>query len=300
MKIPLKYFDFSLANIEEISQRYSLEELLEKAVLLLDKPPNITSHEASAYVKKILEAKKSGHTGTLDPKVTGVLVVGINKTTRFLEYLSGMDKEYICVARFYSSNLSETVIRNAFRKFIGRIKQHVPKMAAVRRTIRTREIKKIEIFEIRYNKMTTDVLFSALVEKGTYIRVLCEDIGKTLGVKGTMLELRRTKVGPFTHENCTTLQNLWRAKILWKEYSEETLLRKILYPIEVVNPFPEIIFDPKNIARFRNGANVYVDLCAELTHANRIAILDDSKKIVGIGKIQQMNSNWIVIPEKVF
>lgn len=299
-------------ELPEISKRkfiYSIPQLLDRGIILLDKPPRLTSHETSAFVKNILGISKAGHSGTLDPDVSGVLIVALNKATRFLEFLKDYDKEYVCLMRLYSKP-GIPKIKTAMSKFVGIISQQVPLMAAVRRTIRKREIKSLHVLDWCENQLTTDVLFHAKVQSGTYIRVLCEDIGKSLGTKGKMLELRRTAVGPVSENNAPmcTLQELWRAFLIWKEKGDESLLRRYLIPIDTFSQFPSAVLKPTYIRRACCGAALYQDSFVSFpSHANcfnskYISVFDNLGRLVCVAELTTSNKTTqiIAIPKKVF
>ncbi|HEC87909.1 MAG TPA: RNA-guided pseudouridylation complex pseudouridine synthase subunit Cbf5, partial [Thermoplasmata archaeon] len=113
-------------------RRRSVEELIENGVVVIDKPNGPTSHQVSAWVKKILHIKKAGHGGTLDPNVTGTLPVALQNATKVIGLMHGADKEYICVMRL-NGDVNEKKLRETIKSFIGRIWQIPPKEAAVKR-----------------------------------------------------------------------------------------------------------------------------------------------------------------------
>ncbi|MCX8166230.1 MAG: RNA-guided pseudouridylation complex pseudouridine synthase subunit Cbf5 [Candidatus Micrarchaeota archaeon] len=252
------YFEIDLKHTRD--NKPSITELLEKGIILLDKPPRMSSHEASAFVKKILGIKKTGHTGTLDPNVSGLLIIGLNKATRFLEYLNTLDKKYVCLMRLYKKDVQlnelETIIKN---NFLGKVLQEVPTMAAVKRQKRFRKIYYIKVLEIKHNSMTTDVLFEAHVEKGTYIRTLCEDIGKKFNCIGKMLELRRTAIGKFDEQNYRfiTLHDLYYAHYRYVNLNDQEPLRNIIRPIEEFCEFEKLVIKNQFLKKAINGDLLY-------------------------------------------
>jgi H/ACA ribonucleoprotein complex subunit 4 len=168
------------------------KELLENGIVNIDKPSGPSSHQVSAYVKYILRVKKSGHAGTLDPRVTGVLPVAIGRGTRVVQALLPSGKTYVCVMHVHK-DIPEESIREAFIHYIGKIKQLPPVKSAVKRQVRERNIYALELLDMQHQ----DVLFTADVQAGTYIRKLCHDMGEYLGCGAHMVELRRTRAGPF-------------------------------------------------------------------------------------------------------
>lgn len=205
----------------------SIKELLDYGIVNIDKPSGPTSHQVSAYVKKILNVSKSGHSGTLDPKVTGVLSVAIGKGTRIVQSLLPAGKEYVCLMKIHRE-VDEKKLRKTIQGFVGEIDQLPPVRSAVKRQQRKRTIYYIDIIEI----LGKDVLFRVGCQAGTYIRKLCSDIGDKLGTGAHMAELRRTRAGPFDESTICTLQDLKDAYYYFKEKSKEKELRKIVMPIE--------------------------------------------------------------------
>ena len=205
----------------------SIKELLDYGIVNIDKPSGPTSHQVSAYVKKILNVSKSGHSGTLDPKVTGVLSVAIGKGTRIVQSLLPAGKEYVCLMKIHHDVDEKTLIKT-IQSFLGEIDQLPPVRSAVKRQQRKRTIYYIDIIEI----LGKDVLFRVGCQAGTYIRKLCSDIGDKLGTGAHMAELRRTRAGPFDESTICTLQDLKDAYYYFKEKSKEKELRKIVMPIE--------------------------------------------------------------------
>ncbi len=204
----------------------TLKELLEGSVICINKPEGPTSHEVADFVKKILRAEKCGHGGTLDPNVSGVLALAINKSTKVMDSLLKAGKEYICVMHLHSE-ISKDKILESSKQFIGKITQLPPVKSAVKREWREREIYYIDIIEIKGR----NVLFKVGCQAGTYIRKLCFDWAKFLKTNGHMQELVRTKAGPFNDNEWYSLQDLKDAFTLYQEGNEEELL-KILKPVE--------------------------------------------------------------------
>jgi H/ACA ribonucleoprotein complex subunit 4 len=205
-----------------------IEYLLENGVIVLDKPAGPTSHEVATWVKKILNADKVGHGGTLDPGVTGILPTGVGNATKAMQALLPAGKEYVCVLELHKSTPEEDV-RRVIEEFVGKIYQKPPLRSSVKRVLRVREIYYNQILEITGRL----VLFRVGCQAGTYVRKLCFDIGEALGVGGHMRELRRTRVGAFREdEHLCSLYDLKDAYIFWKEDGNEKLLRKYLLPLE--------------------------------------------------------------------
>ncbi|MHA1302688.1 MAG: RNA-guided pseudouridylation complex pseudouridine synthase subunit Cbf5, partial [Candidatus Heimdallarchaeaceae archaeon] len=215
----------------------SIDELLEYGVINLDKPPNPTSHEVVSYVKKILDISRAGHSGTLDPAVTGVLPVALNKATRILDTLLLAGKEYVSNMLLHD-DVEEKYIREIMSQYVGVIYQRPPMRASVKRVLRKRMIYELEILEIEGRQ----VLFKVKCQAGTYIRKICHDIGQSIGCGAHMKELRRTRTGPFTEETfLSSLHDLYDAFAWYKEERDERPLRNIILPMEfAVKHLPKI------------------------------------------------------------
>lgn len=217
----------------------TLEELFKYGVVNINKPKGPTSHQVTAYLRDIVKASKAGHSGTLDPRVTGVLPIAMNRATRVVQFLLLSGKEYITLMHIHKK-VDEYSIRKVISEFVGVIEQLPPIKSAVKRQLRKRKIYYIKILEIDGQ----NVLFKVGSQAGTYIRKLCHDIGVKLGVGAHMVELVRTKAGPFTLEDTFTLQDVTDAFYYAKKGKEE-YIRNVILPIEnAVRHLPKIwVFD---------------------------------------------------------
>ncbi|HET8719505.1 MAG TPA: RNA-guided pseudouridylation complex pseudouridine synthase subunit Cbf5, partial [Candidatus Nitrosotenuis sp.] len=206
----------------------SINDLLNYGLILLDKPPGPTSHETVAWAKRILNLPKIGHSGTLDPQVSGVLPLGLGEATKALGVLLLGPKEYYGLGRLHILPSAEK-LENVLNMFKGEIYQKPPQRSAVLRKTRTRTIYELEVIEQKERLL----LLRVLCEAGTYIRKLFYDLGEILGPGATMIELRRSRVHQFNeNQKLTTLHELAEAFAQWKEQGNESLLKKIILPIE--------------------------------------------------------------------
>ncbi len=274
-----------------------IEKLIEYGVVNIDKPAGPTSHQVSAYVKQILHINKAGHSGTLDPNVTGVLAVALGRATKVVQGLLTAGKEYVCIMHLHTP-ISEERIRKAIESFLGTISQLPPLKSAVKREVRERDIYYIDILEIDGQ----DVLFKVGCEAGTYIRKLCTDIGKKLGTNGHMAELRRTKAGPFNESTLVTLQELQDAYIFWKEDNNENYLRKCIQRIEnAVAHLPKMWISDYAVDSLCHGSALnapgVAKLESEIKYNDIVAIMTLKDELVAIGKAK-MNSNELMMKEK--
>lgn len=259
-------------------------------IIIIDKEKNMTSRDVVNKVSKILDTKKIGHTGTLDPLATGVLVLCVGKATKLVDLITGYDKEYIAkvclgtltdtlditgnIIKEKETNITKEEIENTLKSFIPGYEQEVPIYSAVKingkklyeyaRNGETVELPKryikinsIDLIsDIEYENGKTYFSFITNVSKGTYIRSLINDIGKKLNTYGTMLELRRTKQGNFKIEESSTINNPEIIKIeeILKDYYkveiDGELYRKISNGVKIKNE------DNKGIVVFTHNKEV--------------------------------------------
>lgn len=207
-------------------------------LISINKPKGITSHDAVTEVKKMLKVKKAGHTGTLDPLATGLLIICVNRATRLASYFSGLDKEYKAVMKLGETtdtqdacgkvlekkdvpHIDNALIEETLKSFKGVLLQQPPMFSALKHKGKSlhkyaREGIEIERKPREVNILSIDVLnislpyvtFKTLCSKGTYIRTLCHDAGQKLGTGAHLSELERTAVGPFRIEDSLTLEEL--------------------------------------------------------------------------------------------
>ena len=209
-------------------EQRSLKQHISLGAINLDKSSGPTSHEVAAWVKRILEVDKAGHSGTLDPKVTGILPVLLEDATRIMETLLLAGKEYICLMRLHKP-VPKKRIMEVCREFMGPIYQKPPLKSSVVKELRVRTIYYLDVLEIEEQH----VLMRVGCEAGTYIRKLCFDMGLALGCGANMEELRRTRAGPFREDKTlVTLHNLADAMAAWKEKGDEAALRRCIQPVE--------------------------------------------------------------------
>ncbi|CAN6199964.1 unnamed protein product [Urochloa humidicola] len=161
-----------------------LAEHLRYGVINLDKPSNPSSHEVVAWIKRILRAEKTGHSGTLDPKVTGNLIVCVDRATRLVKSQQGAGKEYVCVARFHAAVPDTSRVAHALEALTGAVFQRPPLISAVKRQLRVRTIYESKLLE--HDPEHHHAVFWISYEAGTYVRTLCVHLGLLLGVGAHM------------------------------------------------------------------------------------------------------------------
>eukprot|EP01059_Diplonema_ambulator_P021276 TRINITY_DN3534_c0_g1_i1.p1 TRINITY_DN3534_c0_g1~~TRINITY_DN3534_c0_g1_i1.p1 ORF type:complete len:482 (+),score=183.16 TRINITY_DN3534_c0_g1_i1:65-1447(+) len=198
----------------------------------LDKPSNPSSHEVVSWIKKILQVDRTGHSGTLDPKVTGSLVICLNRATRLVKSQQNAGKEYICVLRMHDA-VKQKKLEEAMQKLTGAVFQRPPVVAAVKRQLRIRTIYESELIE--YDKSRHLALFRVACEAGTYVRTLCVHMGLLLGTGGHMQELRRSRTGHLSENTgLVTMHDILDAKWMLDNKKDETYLRRVILPCEVI------------------------------------------------------------------
>ena len=233
----------------------TIEQLLNYGIILLDKPPGPTSHETVAWTKRLLKLPKIGHSGTLDPQVSGVLPLGLGEATKALGVLLYGPKEYHALGRVHSLPSKEK-LDEIVKMFTGEIFQKPPQRSAVVRQTRTRTIYEFEIIEQKERLLLTRIL----CEAGTYIRKLYYDIGEILGPGATMIELRRTRVDQF-HETdgLVTLHELADAFALWEENKDDSKLMKMIKPVEyALSELKSVIIRDSAVDAMCHGAQLAI------------------------------------------
>ena len=233
----------------------TLEQLLNYGLIILDKPPGPTSHETVAWTKRILKIPKIGHSGTLDPQVSGVLPLGLGEATKALGVLLYGPKEYHALGRLHSLPSKEK-LDDVIDMFRGEIFQKPPQRSAVLRQTRTRTIYELEVLEQKERLLLTRIL----CEAGTYIRKLYYDIGEILGPGATMIELRRTRVDQFYEsDGLVTLHELANAFALWEEKKDDTKLLKMIKPIEyALSELKSVIIRDSAVDALCHGAQLAI------------------------------------------
>ena len=262
-------------------------------ILLIDKEVNYSSFQAINKAKRLIKADKVGHSGTLDPFATGLLVVTVNKATKVNQFIETQDKEYIATLKLGVKtstldlegevlatkevpSLNEELIINALNKFKGKIKQIPPMFSALkvngqklydlaRQGIEIeRKEREVEIFNIELISFNEDeIKFKVHCSKGTYIRTLGESISEELNTYGHLIQLRRTRVGNFKVEDAYKLDELDNFK---------------LFPIkDALTHYPKIQLNDDEITKIKNGLKFKFN-----TNENEILIIDKNDEPIAI------------------
>ncbi len=241
-------------------------------VIVIDKPAGITSHDVVARVKRVLRAKKVGHLGILDPIATGVLPLVINNATKLARFLEGERKEYMATMKLGEetdtydaegsiinrgdfTSLTGGDIASALNGFTGRIKQVPPMYSAVKLggtplyklarkgIVVDRPPKEVEIYSIEVVKVEPPyVELYVKCSRGTYLRTLCHDAGRTLGCGAHLASLNRTRSGPFSIEESVSLSS-----------DKETLVRRLLTVEKLLSRFKPVNVSREEALRIKRG-----------------------------------------------
>jgi H/ACA ribonucleoprotein complex subunit 4 len=260
----------------------SLAEHIKYGLIVVDKQAGPTSHEIVAWVKKLLELDRAGHGGTLDPKVTGVLPIGLQESTKVVQALLESGKEYVCVMRTHDE-VEESRVVEALGLFVGELFQRPPVRSSVRRRLRTRMI-----YRIGYHEGDgRNWLFTVACQSGTYIRKLCYDVGEFLGCGAHMHELRRTRSGPFTEVDLVSMYDLSEAIDFLKEGEGEEALRTVIRPLEdALGLLPKLWVRDSAVDALCNGAALAMPgvlrLSSGIVRGSMVAVLTQTGEAVAL------------------
>uniref|UniRef100_A0A665UUL8 H/ACA ribonucleoprotein complex subunit DKC1 n=1 Tax=Echeneis naucrates TaxID=173247 RepID=A0A665UUL8_ECHNA len=208
-----------------------IQDYVRSGFINLDKPANPSSHEVVAWIRRILRVEKTGHSGTLDPKVTGCLIVCVDRATRLVKSQQSAGKEYVGIVRLHNAIDSEHALARALETLTGALFQRPPLIAAVKRQLRVRTIYESKLIE--YDPERRLGIFWVSCEAGTYIRTLCVHLGLLLGVGGQMQELRRVRSGVLGEkDNLVTMHDVLDAQWQFDHNKDESYLRRVIFPLE--------------------------------------------------------------------
>ncbi len=258
-------------------------EHLEYGIVVLDKPSGPTSHQVAAWARDAVGSPRAGHAGTLDPKVTGMLVLGLCSATRALDLVREAGKEYVTELVVHRDvghgRLSETL-----EGFVGDVLQTPPKRSAVKRRLRTRRVHSIDLIE----HAPRQALLRVHCEAGTYIRSLCHDIGLALGTGAHMGDLRRTALGPFGEGDMVTLHDLRDAAEWYREDGDEEELRRTVRPMEdLLAGIPSVTVRDSAVDALCHGAPLAVagvlEVDETVAKGRHVAVLSGKGEAVGYG-----------------
>ncbi|KAJ1338960.1 tRNA pseudouridine(55) synthase [Batrachochytrium salamandrivorans] len=255
-------------------------------VINLDKPANPSSHEVVAWIRRILRVEKTGHSGTLDPKVTGCLIVCVDRATRLVKSQQGAGKEYVCVVRLHDALESEKKLAQSIETLTGALFQRPPLISAVKRQLRIRTIHDSKLYEFDNDRHLG--VFWVSCEAGTYIRTLCVHLGLLLGVGGHMQELRRVRSGAMGEDDeMVTMHDILDAQWLYDNNKDESYLRRVVRPLEtLLTSYKRIVVKDSavnavcygaklmipGLLRYESGVDVHEEVVLMTTKGEAIAL----------------------------
>ncbi len=278
-------------------------------ILNILKPTGMSSHDIVSFVRKTLGIKKVGHAGTLDPNVAGVLPICVGKATKFSDILINGDKEYICEIKFGQSTDTQDMYGNVIEKlesfdfnekeviktinsFKGIIYQVPPAYSAVKyngkklyeyarqdivieKEARPAEIKSLDILRI----YDSNVLVKIRCSKGTYMRTLCHDIGKKLGIPAHMGILIRTEAKGLRIEDAISLEDL-------SLYAQMNKIADYIISVDNIVPMKKIVVNEKYYDKLIVGNEVYYKIGADISDDFYVYCKD---MLIGIGHVVDEN-----------
>ena len=275
-------------------------------IILVDKPQDWTSHDVVAKLRGVLHERRIGHSGTLDPLATGLLVAFVGRATRAVEFAEADSKEYLAGLRLgvstdtqdITGNIvaesaalpDEAALREALGRFIGDIEQIPPMYSAIK--IGGKKLYELarrgESVERAPRKITVsaidiagrdgdDYILNISCSKGTYVRTLCSDIGEALGCGACMSSLRRTRAGVFSVDDAHSLADIETAV-------REGRLSDIILPVDTLfASFPKLTVSQSAAKRLKNGNIIKISISAE---DGEYKVYSDSDEFLLLGRVE--------------
>jgi len=236
----------------------AIYDYVRSGMINLDKPSNPSSHEVVAWIRRILKVEKTGHSGTLDPKVTGCLIVCVERATRLVKSQQGAGKEYVAVLRLHNAVEGEAKVARAIETLTGALFQRPPLISAVKRQLRVRTIYESKLVEFDQDRNLG--VFWVSCEAGTYIRTLCLHLGLLLGAGGHMQELRRVRSGiNGEKDNMVTMHDVLDAQYTYDHNKDESYLRRVISPLEsLLTTYKRIVVKDSAVNAICYGAKLMI------------------------------------------
>lgn len=280
------------------------EPIPDDGLFVIDKPRGPSSHQVTAWVGRLL-GRPVGHAGTLDPGVSGVLVVMSGKAVRLAPVLLAEEKEYVCALRTHD-RVSRDQMEEVVSQFTGRIYQRPPRKSAVARSLRIRTVHAIEFLDVSGRIF----LFRIRCDAGTYIRSLCHHMGLVLGTGAHMEELRRTRSGNFSEAEAVTLQQLADAAA-WAQEGVRAPLLDMTHPlITGISSLPRVFVRDSAVDALCHGADLAVPGIKgydEFSRGATVSLLTSRSELIGIGTSLQsskeasaLEHGLVISPRSVF
>ena len=257
-KLLVRSYKYTPINAGSSPTQRPLEEHLKYGVINLDKPANPSSHEIVAWIKKILEVEKTGHSGTLDPKVTGCLIVCLNRATRLVKAQQSAGKEYVGIVKFHNPIEDKSQVEDCLKRLQGACFQRPPLISSVKRELRVRTIYDYKLIE--FDKEKNMAIFWISCEAGTYVRTMCVHMGLLAKTGGHMQELRRVRSGILKEdESMVTMHDVLDAQYVYKQTKKEDYLRRVVRPLEILlTNYPRIVIKDSAVNAICYGAKLTV------------------------------------------
>jgi len=301
-----------------------------EGVLLLLKPSGMTAHDVVDFVRRKLKMKRVGHTGTLDPLASGLMVLCLGRATRLAEFLSDLDKVYRfemvlgvttktqdaegeIVETRPTEGITARQLEKVLERFVGEIEQVPPMLSAIhyqgkrlyelaRKGIEVeRKPRKVHIYRLTLLEWWDEPVKRALIEvhcsRGTYIRTLASDIGEALGCGAYQHFLVRTQVGPFKSEEALTLEEFEEA------VSTGEWERHMLPPDQALPMLPPLVLTRLEAQRALRGMESVVGTIwgyPNLKEDEFVRLYDQDHRFLGVGIVRRRGNLWVCQPHKIF
>ena len=277
-------------------------------ILILDKPTGLSSNRTLQNIKRIYNARKAGHTGSLDVPASGLLPICFGEATKVSGYLLNSNKKYYAQCKLGQTTttgdatgemllarsvpqISETILKKTFKGFVGNVRQIPPMFSSLKYNGKRlyelayngieveRKAREISIYSIELIKIYNDYFeIKVSCSKGTYIRTLVEDIGERIGCGAHVLSLRRLETGPFKQSQSITLEEI---EFIAKKGQQA--LFNLLFPMDtVLQDFPKIQLTKDDAYRLRQGQVVAI---LGLPKSGQLRIYNNSNEFIGLGEV---------------
>ena len=293
-KLLVRSYKYTPINAGSSPTQRPLEEHLKYGVINLDKPANPSSHEIVAWIKKILKVEKTGHSGTLDPKVTGCLIVCLNRATRLVKAQQSAGKEYVGIVKFHNPIEDKSQVEDCLKRLQGACFQRPPLISSVKRELRVRTIYDYKLIE--FDKEKNMAIFWISCEAGTYVRTMCVHMGLLAKTGGHMQELRRVRSGILKEdESMVTMHDVLDAQYIYEQTKKEDYLRRVVRPLEILlTNYPRIVIKDSAVNAICYGAKLTVPgvlrFEANIENGKEIVLITTKGEAVAIA-IAEMTSS---------
>jgi len=293
-------------------------------VLIINKHSGVTSHDIVNKVRRLYNTKKVGHTGTLDPMATGVLVVLVGRAAKAAEYLVCDEKSYRATIKFGITTDTEDItgriittsndipnaaaVEKACEDFVGKIEQIPPMYSALKvggrklcdiareGGIVERAARKIEIFSLKCTptERTSEYTLDVKCSSGTYIRTLCADIGNRLGCGAVMSSLERTETGGFSIENAVKIADIENMSVPERE--------ALLIPTEsLFSSLPRVVLSNFYERLCRSGCEIYLEkIKMSFEPSQKVSVCGADGAFFALGEVREYSDGLAIKPIKFF